>query len=123
MRADALPQHARGRLKELPAAGLGHPVGTGRKVLKVRDKVFMLRTEIAREPTVDTAASPKDGKAFREQREDITPRYQTNKQYGITSYPAAKLQERVIESYLLVPQNRPQAKRPLGPATFGKGER
>lgn len=92
MRADALLQHAQGRPTKRPAAGLGHRIGTGRKVLKVRDKVSILRTEVAGDPIVDTETSPEDGEALRQQHEDITPGYHINAQHWIASCPAAKLQ-------------------------------
>ncbi|TDZ98532.1 hypothetical protein [Mycobacteroides salmoniphilum] len=48
-------------------------------------------------------------------------------QHWITLHPAGKLQRRLgykraIESYLLVVENLPRAKRPVGAVTFGKSE-
>ncbi|WP_364748819.1 MmcQ/YjbR family DNA-binding protein [Arthrobacter sp. LAR12-1-1.1] len=73
MQADTLQQYARNRVEELPGAGLEPPFGPDWEVFKVRGKVFMLITDIKGEPIVIVKADPEDGKALREQHEDITP--------------------------------------------------
>jgi predicted DNA-binding protein (MmcQ/YjbR family) len=127
MHSQIVQQCARDRAQELPGAGLEHPFGPDWEVFKVRDKVFMLLTEITGEPIVIIKAAPEDGKALREQHEDITPGYHMNKQHWITLHPGGKLPKRLIEdlvteSYLLVVENLPRAERPVAPATFGKSE-
>ena len=84
MQGDTLQQHARDRVEELPGAGLEHPFGPDWDVFKVRDKVFMLMTEVTGQPIVIVKADPEDGKALREEHEDITPGYHMNKQHWIT---------------------------------------
>jgi predicted DNA-binding protein (MmcQ/YjbR family) len=125
MQADTLQQYARDRVHELPGADLEHPFGPDWEVFKVRDKVFMLLTAITGEPIVIVKAAPEDGKALQEQHEDITPGYHMNKQHWITLHPGGNLRRQLVEdlateSYLLVVENLPQAKRPVDPTTFGK---
>ncbi len=124
---DTLQQYAGERVEELPGAELEHPFGPDWDVYKVRDKVFMLLTEITGEPIVIVKAAPEDGKALREQHEDITPGYHMNKQHWVTLHPGGNLPEQLVEdlvteSYLLVVENLPRAKRPVDPATFGRRE-
>jgi predicted DNA-binding protein (MmcQ/YjbR family) len=125
MQGDTLQQYARNRVEELPGAGLEHPFGPDWEVFKVREKVFMLITDITGEPIVIVKADPEDGKALREEHEDITPGYHMNKQRWITLHPGGDLQKRLVddlvtESYLLVVEKLPHAKRPVDPKTFGR---
>jgi predicted DNA-binding protein (MmcQ/YjbR family) len=125
MQDDTLQQYARNRVEELPGAGLEHPFGPDWEVFKVRGKVFMLITEITGEPIVIVKADPEDSRALREQHKDITPGYHMNKQHWITLHPGGALPERLVddlvtESYLLVVENLPHAKRPVDPKTFGR---
>ncbi|GEK80609.1 MmcQ/YjbR family DNA-binding protein [Agrococcus baldri] len=125
MKGDTLQQHARDRAAELPGAGLEHPFGPEWDVFKVRGKVFMLMTEITGEPIVIVKADPEDAQALREQHEDITPGYHMNKRHWITLHPDGDLAqdltaELVTESYRLVVENLPHAKRPVDPETFGR---
>ena len=68
MQGDTLLQRARDRVEELPGARLEHPFGHDWDAFKVRDRVFMLLTEVTGEPIVIVKADPEDGKALREQR-------------------------------------------------------
>ena len=125
MQDDTLQQYARSRVEELPGAGLGHPFGPEWEVFKVRGKVFMLVTEVTGEPIVIVKADPEDSRALREEHENITPGYHMNKQHWITLRPGGSIQkplvdELVTESYLLVVENLPHAKRPVDPKTFGR---
>lgn len=128
MQGDTLQQYARNRVEELPGAGLEHPFGPDWEVFKVREKVFMLITDITGEPIVIVKADPEDSKALREQHKDITPGYHMNKQHWITLHPGGELQKQLVddlvtESYLLVVENLPHAKRPVDPKTFGRRDR
>lgn len=125
MEGTALQQFARDRADELPGAGLEHPFGPEWDVFKVRGKVFMLLTEVTGEPIVIIKADPEDSKALREQHDDITPGYHMNKRHWITLRPGGSLHERLVgelvtESYRLVVENVPKARRPVDPVTFGK---
>ncbi|MBT2554141.1 MmcQ/YjbR family DNA-binding protein [Arthrobacter sp. ISL-5] len=128
MDGEKLQEHARARSQELPGANLEHPFGPDWEVFKVRDKVFMLLTEVTGEPIVILKTDPADGMALREQHADITPGYHMNKKHWITLHPSGDLQKQMIddlvtESYLLVVENLPLAKRPVDPATFGRDTR
>jgi predicted DNA-binding protein (MmcQ/YjbR family) len=121
----SLQQRARARVDELPGAILEHPFGADWDVFKVRGKVFMLMTAVTGEPMVTVKADPADAVALRAQHEDITPGYHMNKQHWITLHPGGRLDaglvdDLVTESYLLVVENLPSAKRPVDPATFGR---
>ncbi|WP_314192476.1 MmcQ/YjbR family DNA-binding protein [uncultured Arthrobacter sp.] len=123
MQGDTLQKHARNRVQELPGVILEHPFGAEWDVFKVCGKVFMLLTDITGEPIVIVKADPEDGKALREQHEDITPGYHMNKEHWITLHPGGDLKKRLVddlvtESYLLVVENLPYAKRPVDPQTF-----
>ena len=124
MQGEKLQQHARDRVEELPGAELEHPFGPNWEVFKVRGKVFMLMTEVTGEPIVTVKVDPEDGKALREQHEDITPGYHMNKKHWITLSPGghlhkSRVDDLVTESYLLVVENLPRAKRPVDPKLFG----
>lgn len=117
--------YARKRVQELPGAALERPFGPEWDVFKVRGKVFMLLTEVTGEPIVILKTAPEDGKALREEHDDITPGYHMNKQHWITLHPGGNLSqslvdELVTESYRLVVENLPRAKRPVDPAIFGR---
>ena len=125
---EALHEHARERVQELPGANLEHPFGPGWDVYKVRGKVFMLLTDATGEPIVILKTDPECGSALREQHEDITPGYHMNKKHWITLHPSGDLSKRLIDdlvtdSYLLVVENLPRTKRPVDPATFGRDVR
>jgi predicted DNA-binding protein (MmcQ/YjbR family) len=125
MNGEELQEHARARVREFPGADLEHPFGPGWDVYKVRDKVFMLLTDVTGEPIVILKTDPEEGRALREQHADITPGYHMNKKHWITLHPSGDLQKQMIadlvtESYLLVVENLPHAERPVDPATFGK---
>ena len=125
MHGTTLQEYARGRADELPGARLEHPFGPDWQVYKVRDKVFMLMTDVTGEPIVILKADPDDAKALRSEHGDITPGYHMNKQHWITLRPGGSIRKRLVdelvtESYLLVVENLPRAKRPVDPATYGR---
>jgi predicted DNA-binding protein (MmcQ/YjbR family) len=125
MNGEEVQELARARVQGLPGANLEHPFGPGWDVYKVRDKVFMLLTDVTGEPIVILKTDPEEGRALREQHADITPGYHMNKKHWITLHPSGDLQKQMIadlvtESYLLVVENLPHAERPVDPATFGK---
>ena len=94
----------------------------------MRGKVFMLMTDVTGEPIVILKSDPEDGKALQEEYDAITPGYHMNKKHWITLNPSGDLptqlvDELVTDSYLLVVENLPHAKRPVDPATFGRDSR
>ena len=120
-----LQERAAERTEELPGAGLTHPFGPGWDVYKVRDRVFMLQTDVAGEPVVILKSHPEDARALRESHADVTPGYHMNKRHWITLHPGGGLDpslvdELVTESYLLVVENLPKARRPVDPAIFAR---
>ncbi|MFC7877544.1 MmcQ/YjbR family DNA-binding protein [Isoptericola sp. NPDC057391] len=124
MQGEELQKYARERADELPGSGLEHPFGPDWDVFKVRDKVFMLMTDVTGEPIVILKADPEDARALREAHDDITPGYHMNKRHWITLRPGGSIQrdlveDLVTESYLLVVENLPRGRRPVAPATFG----
>jgi predicted DNA-binding protein (MmcQ/YjbR family) len=128
MNGEELQQHARERVQEFPGAELEHPFGPGWDVYKVREKVFMLLTDVTGELIVILKTDPDDGQVLREQHEGITPGYHMNKKHWITLHPSCDLSkslvdELVTDSYLLVVENLPRANRPVNPATFGRDVR
>lgn len=124
MHDDTLQQYARDRVEELPGAELEFPFGPEWEVFKVRGKVFLLMTAATGEPIVTVKVDPEDSKALREQHSGITPGYHMNKQHWISlrpdgSLPKSLVDDLVTESYLLVVEKLPRAKRPVDPETFG----
>ena len=124
MDGDTLQQQARDRVEELPGAELVYPFGPDWEVFKVRGKVNMLMTDVIGEPIVIVKADPEDSKTLRETHRDITPGFHMNKKHWITLNPGETLQkilveDLVTESYLLVVENLPRAKRPVDPEIFG----
>ena len=125
MDARALQDRAAARAEELPGAELTHPFGEGWEVWKIRDKVFMLHTALAGRAMVILKSAPDDGRALRDAYEDITTGYHMNKKHWITLHPDGDLEpdlvdELVTESYLLVVETLPKARRPVDPETFGR---
>ena len=126
MHADSLQERAAARAEELPGAGLEHPFGPDWEVWKVRGKVFLLMAEVAGQPVVTVKAAPDDAAALCAQHHDVSPGWHMNKRHWITVRPgddvqADLLDDLVTESYLLVVEGLPRARRPVDPATFAGG--
>lgn len=125
MDGDALQEIARQRAEELPAAEATRPFGPEYDVFKVIGKMFLLFTEVRGEQIVVLKADPRDSESLRQAHRDITPGYHMNKRHWITLEPGGALdadliRELVTESYLLVVEGLPRAKRPVDPRTFGE---
>jgi predicted DNA-binding protein (MmcQ/YjbR family) len=124
--ADDLQRRAAARAEELPGADLEHPFGPEWDVWKVRGKVFLLLAEVGGVPVVTVKAAPEDAVALRGQHDDVTPGYHMDKRHWITVRPGGGLEEDLLddlvtESYLLVVEGLPRARRPVDPATFAGG--
>lgn len=111
------------RAEELPGAERENPFGPEWDVYKVRGRVFLL---VLLDDTgrVTLKSHPDDAVALREAFSDIVPGYHMNKKHWITLQPGDSLEhdlvsELVTESYRLVVERLPRAKRPVDPATFG----
>lgn len=123
----ALQDIARARAEELPGAAMSRPFGPEYEVAKVLGKMFLLLTEVPGQPVVVLKADPRDSEALREAHAEITPGYHMNKRHWITLEPGGELdgefvRELVTDSYLLVVEGLPRAKRPVDPATFLAGD-
>lgn len=102
---------------ELPGADVEHRVGPDWDVYKVRDKVFMLMTDMPGHPVVILKADPDDAETLREQHADITPGYHMNKKHWITVEGGGTIEEELVkrlvtDSYRLVVGGLPRAKVP-----------
>lgn len=111
------------RADELPGARAEQPFGPDWDVAKVRGKVFMLTTIHGSEPLLTLKADPDDGRALREQYQQISLGYHMNKRHWITVHPGEDVsrelvEELVTESYLLVVAGLPRARCPLGAAAL-----
>lgn len=117
-----LQEVARARALELPAATLSRPFGPEYDVAKVLGKMFLLLTEVKGVPVVVLKAEPRDAEALRSMHAEITPGYHMNKRHWITLNPggleADFVRELVTDSYLLVVETLPRARRPVEPAAF-----
>lgn len=126
MDGTALQEIARARALELPAAGMSRPFGPGYEVAKVLGKMFLLLTDVPGEPVVVLKAEPRDAEALRSMHPEITPGYHMNKRHWITlnsgALEAEFVRELVTDSYLLVVETLPQARRPVEPASFLSAE-
>lgn len=84
----------------------------------------MLLTEVTGEPIVVIKSDPDESRALRQEHPDVTPGYHMNKRHWITVHPGGTLtdqqvDELVTESYLLVIEHLPRARRPVNPERFG----
>lgn len=118
-----LQEVARARALELPAAELTQPFGPDYDVAKVLGKMFLLLTEVRGEPIVVLKAEPREAVALRESYAQITPGYHMSKRHWITLEGGDGLSEKLVrelvtDSYLLVVDGLPRAKRPVDPRTF-----
>jgi predicted DNA-binding protein (MmcQ/YjbR family) len=109
----------------LPGVGLEHPFGPEWEVYKVRDKVFMLMTDVPGRPVVILKADPADAAALRAQYADITPGYHMNKKHWITlesgnTFDEKLVRELVTESYRLVVGRLPKSRQPVDPHSYGR---
>lgn len=118
-----LQEVARARALELPAATLSRPFGPEYDAAKVLGKMFLLLTEISSGPIVVLKCDPRESEMLRRTHPDITPGYHMNKRHWITLSPGGPLDEDLVrelvtDSYLLVVEGLPRAKRPVDPAAF-----
>lgn len=124
MHAAELISLASARAEELPGAEKENPFGPEWDVYKVRGRVFLL-IPLDGTGRVTLKSHPDDAVALRETFADIAPGYHMNKKHWITLTPGPSLEtglisELVTESYLLVVEKLPRARRPVDPSTFGR---
>ncbi|NAZ88140.1 MmcQ/YjbR family DNA-binding protein [Kineococcus indalonis] len=112
----------------LPGAGLSHPFGPEHDVFKVAGKVFLMATEATGQPIVTLKCDPEEARALRRQFAAITPGYHVDKRHwvsvaageGVTGELVAEL---VVDSYLLVLDGLPRARRPVLPDELARAAR
>lgn len=124
MRAERVRRVAHEKAIQFPAVTVEYPFGPEWEVYKVLGKVFMLRAEVRGKTIVNLKADPEDVRALCDGFDEITPGYHMNKKHWISVYggegiDARLVEELVIDSYRLVVEKLPRAKRPVDPATFG----
>jgi len=122
---EQLHQVAAARAETLPGAELSYPFGPEWDVWKVGGKVFLLQTALRGEPLTTVKADPADGQMLCEALPEISPGSHMNKKHWSTvrsgpSIDAELVEDLVTDSYLLVVERLPKAKRPVDPTTFGK---
>jgi predicted DNA-binding protein (MmcQ/YjbR family) len=105
---------------ELPGSTHEHPFGPEWEVFKVAGKVFLLVTEVPGAPVVVVKVDPDDSLALRQEHPSITPGYHMNKRHWITVHGGADITgalvgDLVSESYLIVRDTLPRARRPVLP--------
>lgn len=112
--------------QSLPASEIKHPFGPDWDVFTVRDKIFMLQSELPRTgvPVVILKSDPQEAAALRDAHADITPGYHMNKRHWITLHPDGSLEEGLVEelvtdSYLAVVAGLPKRLRPVDPYRYG----
>ena len=127
MNGAELQQLAAEVAQTLPGSQLKHPFGPDWDVFTVRDKMFMLQSELPRTgvPVVILKSDPQEAAALRDAHADITPGYHMNKRHWISVRPTDNIdpqlvQDLVTESYLLVVAKLPKARRPVDPDTYGR---
>ncbi|MHA6799689.1 MmcQ/YjbR family DNA-binding protein [Bounagaea algeriensis] len=135
MEGEALQEAAQRCALALPETTL-YSFELGWEACRVHEKWFLLMTEVparsrvpdarvvAGQPVVIVKAAPSDAAALREGYADIAAGYHMNKRHWITLAPGdsidAKLvEELVTESYRLVLDTLPRARRPVDPEAVG----
>ena len=104
---------------ELPAVTHTFPFGPEHDVFKVVGKIFLLASHLSGKPIVTLKCEPAYSQALRQEFETIVPGYHLNKKHWITittgpGVTADLVEELVLNAYLLVAENLPRARRPLG---------
>ena len=125
MRDDMLQRWSAERAEELPGSHVTHPFGPDADVYRVHDFMFMMHTQVNEQAIVLLKARPEDGERLRLGYPQITPGWHMNKRHWITLNPGTELDRQIVddlvtESYLLVVEKLPRARRPVDPTTFGQ---
>ncbi len=109
---------AKAYLLSQPEAVEDYPFGLEAAVFKVRNKMFGLLMQGKEEARVNLKCDPDEALALRDIFPGITPGYHMNKKHWNTvlldnSVPDGEIERMIDNSYLLVIQGMPAAKRPL----------
>lgn len=109
---------AKAYLLSQPEAVEDYPFGTEAAVFKVRNKMFGLLMQGKEEARINLKCDPDEALALRDIFPAVTPGYHMNKKHWNTvlldgSVPDGEIERLIDNSYLLVIQGMPAAKRPL----------
>ncbi len=104
---------------ELPAVTHEHPFGPEWEVFKVVGKVFLLATEVPGEPIVTLKCEPEHSQGLQQRYAEVVPGYHMNKRHWLTIRAGGAVTRRLVEelvhnSYDLVVEGLPKARRPAG---------
>ena len=121
MDSQQLQKLANDSTTELPDVTFEHRVDPNWETYKVHGKVFMLMTDMPGHPVVIVKADPDEAVVLREQYEEITVGYHTDKKHWITAAGGPNLNEDLVkklvtDSYNLVIAKLPKSSRPVNPS-------
>lgn len=110
----------------LPAVEETQPFGEGSLVHKVVGRMFVLTTTLRGVPIVNLKCAPPHAAALVRDLVEVTPGWHMDKRHWITLAPGDGLDESLVEdlvanSYELVVQGLPRARRPFDPSRRGAG--
>lgn len=102
----------------LPEVTFEHRVSPNWETYKVGGRVFLLMTDLPGHPVVTVKADPDEALALREQYQEITVGYHTDKRHWITAVGGPGLDESLVkqlvtDSYELVVDKLPRSRRPV----------
>lgn len=110
---------ARAAATALPAVTLEHRNNPDWETYKVAGKVFLLMTDMPGHLVVTIKVDPDHGVILREQYEEITPGYHTDKRHWVSAAAGPGLDDALVralvnDSYRRVVAQLPSAARPQG---------
>ena len=111
-------ESAKAYLLSQPEAVEDYPFGPEAAVFKVRNKMFALLMEAKGQASINLKCDPDEALALRDIFPAVTPGYHMNKKHWNTvqldgSVPNGEIERMIDNSYLLVINSMPKAKRPL----------
>lgn len=118
-----IQQVAAAAARQLPWVTCTHPFGEEHDVYKVREKVFLMATDVTGEPIITLKAQPDASEVLREEFPSIRPGYHMNKRHWISvaegpGVTAELIEELVLTSYDLVVSTMVVSRQPI---RFGLG--
>lgn len=125
MNEQELQQVANDAAIGLPGVTFEHRENPNWETYKVGGKVFLLMTDLPGHPVVTVKADPDEALVLREQYEEITPGYHTDKRHWVSAGAGPGIDETLVrglvnDSYGLVVNKLPQSTRP-GSASTASG--
>lgn len=114
-------------VEDLPGAELVYPFGPQWDVYKVHGLIFLLLTRLDGVVLLTVKAEPDDARALCQLYASIVPGYHMNKRHWISirpgpGLPPGLITELIIDSYLLVVEKLPRARRPVNPYRWQTSE-